>query len=204
MKITLLILAELSTEHGTGAASSGRSTPFGKSGSQTPRADYDATLASSLSGSSPATDGEKLMEKLHRRSSVGNATLAKPPKIRGSSNSGPSQEHSEQGKVKWNVYFRYLEAASKTGFSVFLVANILQQAASVLANITLRNWGEHNREFGDNSGMFNYLLGYGLFSLSSVLLGGAAAILLWVFCAVRSARQLHDSVSIIIVSMLLF
>lgn len=131
---------------------------------------------------------------MSRKTSFGKAALAEVSPTRASS-SGPTQEHSEQGQVKRDVYLQYLEAASKAGFTAFLFATLLQQAASVLANITLRNWGEHNRESGDNSGMFNYLLAYGLFSLSCTILGGVAAVLLWVLCSVRSARQLHDSVS---------
>ena len=135
-----------------------------------------------------------LSEKLSRRQSFGTAALAVTPHIRASSR-GLSQEHSEQGRVKRSVYLRYLEAASKLGFSVFLAATLMQQVVSVLANITLRNLGEHNRESGDNSGMFDYLLGYGLFSLASIIFSAASAILLWVLCTVKSARYLHDSVS---------
>jgi len=145
-------------------------------------------------GSSTVEDAEILFEKLSRRRSFGTATLAPPPPVRASF-SGLSQEHSEHGQVKRTVYLRYLKAASRRGFSAFLAATLLQQAVSVLANITLRNLGEHNRVSGDNSGMFDYLLVYGLFSLASIILGGAAAILLWVLCTVKSARYLHDSVS---------
>jgi ATP-binding cassette, subfamily C (CFTR/MRP), member 1 len=146
-------------------------------------------------GSSTAEDAEILSEKLRRRTSFGTAALAIAPPVRASS-SGLSQEHSEQGQVKRTVYLRYLKAASRLGFFAFVIATLLQQAVSVLANITLRNLGEHNQESGDNSGMFGYLLSYGLFSLASIILGGVAAILLWALCTVKSARYLHDSVSI--------
>lgn len=76
----------------------------------------------------------------------------------------------------------------------FLLTTVLQQAASVLASLTLRSWGEHNREVGSNRGMMKYLIIYGLFSLSSTILGGISAILMWVYCALRSARRLHDGV----------
>lgn len=63
---------------------------------------------------------------------------------------------------------------------------------SVAANNTLRAWGEHNREAGSNRGVGRYLAEYGAFSLASTLLGAAAAILIWVFCSIRSSRRLHD------------
>ena len=65
---------------------------------------------------------------------------------------GDKKEHSEQGRVKSDVYIEYVRAASRTGFANFLVASVLQQAAAVLGNVVLRTWGEeHNRELGRNS-----------------------------------------------------
>jgi len=123
------------------------------------------------------------------------AKIATPHPSRAPPSTELSKEHSEQGRIKVEVYKQYVVAASKEGFLFFLVATILQQAASVFANLTLRNWGEHNREMGDNSGMAGYLIIYGLFSFSSTILGGISAILMWVLCALRSARRLHDGVS---------
>lgn len=194
---------DTSQEHGNSNSHSGLSTPFNKSGAQTPRADDDATVAPSSLSSSTTEDAEILSKKLNRRKSFGAAALATTPPPRASS-SGLSQERSEQGQVKKTVYLQYLTAASRVGFSAFLIMSFLQQAVSVLANITLRNLGEHNRESGDNSGMFNYLLGYGLFSLASIILGGISAVFLWVLCTVKSARYLHDSVSRFALSRFMF
>lgn len=105
-----------------------------------------------------------------------------------------SKEHSEQGRVKKDVYIQYIEAASKTGFTLVILATFASQLVSVAANSVLRLWGEHNRAEGGNTGVGKYLLGYGLFSLSSILLNAVASILIWLFCSVRSAKQLHDSV----------
>lgn len=107
---------------------------------------------------------------------------------------GLKKEHQEQGSVKMNVYMQYIYAASKVGFTLYLFTTATQQATSVLASLTLRYWGEHNQQLGNNSGMFQYLLVYGLFSFSSSFLGATSGIILWVYCTVRSAKQLHDSV----------
>lgn len=114
----------------------------------------------------------------------------------GTVSDGPTKEHSEQGRVKREVYLRYIEAASKTGFVSFVVALLIQQIAGLLGNNMLREWGNHNTEVNGNEGAGWYLLGYGLFSLSSVLLGALASILIWVLCSVRSSRRLHDGVSV--------
>jgi len=135
-----------------------------------------------------------IFEKTRERVSFTEARVAKQPSRKASSSTGLTKEHTEQGRVKLNVYKQYIEAASKTGFIFFLLLTVLQQAASVAANLTLRDWGEHNREVGANRGMMKYLIIYGSFSLSSTLLSGLSSILIWVYCGLRSARRLHDGV----------
>ncbi|EKM50357.1 uncharacterized protein PHACADRAFT_263609 [Phanerochaete carnosa HHB-10118-sp] len=182
-------LYKLIKGHGS-LTSSGIATPFLNGDSSTP-------------SSGTAVDSRELTverledvnERLQRKQSFAKAVLVPSPTTRTSSSgdSGPSKEHMEQGRVKQDVYVRYIEAASKIGFTLFVLAMTLSQVVSVAANNTLRDWGEHNREEGSNRGVGRYLIEYGLFSLSSTLLSAAAAILIWVFCAIRSARRLHDS-----------
>lgn len=138
-----------------------------------------------------------LSEKLRHRQSFQRARIAPPP-VGQPISTGLTKEHKEQGKVKVEVYRQYIQAASKIGFTLFLIATVAQQGASVLATITLKYWGEHNREVGSNDGMFKYLLVYGAFSLSATLLGAMSAIIMWVFCALRSSKRLHDGVSAIV------
>ncbi|KDR65747.1 hypothetical protein GALMADRAFT_232908 [Galerina marginata CBS 339.88] len=180
-------ISKLVRGHGNSSSTSGSSTPFLASGSLSPSGDdaqheylKDVEHASILS------------EKLRHRESFQKSRVTIPLSVHPSSK-GITKEHQEQGRVKIEVYKKYIQAASKAGFIFFLFATIAQQAASVFATLTLRYWGEHNRETGDNSGMFNYLLVYGLFSLSSSILGAVSAITMWVYCALRSTKRLHDS-----------
>ncbi|PCH44281.1 multidrug resistance-associated ABC transporter [Wolfiporia cocos MD-104 SS10] len=180
-------LYKLIKGHGTLTAS-GMSTPFTLD-TATPSSHGDTVV-----GSTDLTE-EKLDcvdRKLVRRKSFGKATLMSNLPTRTVSD-GPTKEHSEQGRVKLSVYLQYIKAASKTGFAFFVICMVLQQVTSVAGNNTLRSWGEHNRAVGANKDAWKYLLGYGLFSLSSTLLGTIAAILNWVLCSVRSSRLLHDS-----------
>ncbi|KAJ6591736.1 P-loop containing nucleoside triphosphate hydrolase protein [Mycena vulgaris] len=173
---------------GHGTSTSGTSTPFITSGSATPS--DDPTLSEGDKASEYAV---ALSEKLRHRTSYPKAVLAPPKPVRAANSAGLSQEHKEAGKVKGRVYLAYIEAASKIGFIVYILAAASQQALTLLGNLTLRNWGEHNREMGDNSGMFKYLLIYGLFSLSSTLLGGVSNVVMWILCSLRSSKRLHDS-----------
>lgn len=183
--------------HGGGLSGSGTSTP------RTLEAtiitdEYDKTAVSTSSeASSPSinekTTSDSLKRLGRRKDSFTKAFVVGLPSAKTSG--GPEKEHSEQGKVKKDVYVKYIQAASTSGFILFLLATITQQGTSILGNIVLKSWGEHNRQTGSNSGMAEYLIAYGLSSLASCLLGGIAAIIMWVLISLRSARHLHDSVS---------
>ncbi|KAH0582641.1 hypothetical protein H2248_010564 [Termitomyces sp. 'cryptogamus'] len=183
-------LSKLLRGHGSGS-SSGTSTPFvaNGSGSVTPSEGPEVSVDSPIETEAYAGS---ISEKLRHRTSFTKARIAKLGPTREVGSTGLSMEHREQGRVKVHVYKQYVEAASKTGFFFFLLTTVLQQAASVLANFTLRDWGEHNREVGSNKGMLQYLVIYGVFSFSSTLLGGLSSVLIWVLCALRSAKRLHD------------
>jgi len=140
-------------------------------------------------------EADAAAEKIVRRTSFNKAVVAPLPSIREATSTGLSKEHSEQGRVKREVYLQYLQAASKAGFCFFLLVTALGQVVSVMATYTLRLWGESNRQAGENSGLKDpYLLGYGFFNLMSIVCGATAGLLIWVLCSLRSSKYLHDAV----------
>lgn len=125
------------------------------------------------------------------------------------------KEKSEQGHVKFQVYMEYLEAASKWGVLAFILCTFAQQGFTIcklyqllsvtqvrpltmspVSNLALRAWGETNQVADNDVAPGPYLLRYGLFILAAALSSFAAGVLLWVYCAVRSARRLHDAACI--------
>ncbi|KAI0731222.1 metal resistance protein YCF1 [Earliella scabrosa] len=176
------------------AVTSGVSTPFITGASSTPDSSEGDSSNTAVESTADLLEEklENVSKTLTRRKSYGKAMIDNNLPTHATSD-GPTKEHSEQGRVKREVYLRYLEAASKAGFVSFVVATILQQITSLMGNNMLREWGNHNSEVGGNEGAGVYLLGYGMASLSSTILGAVAALLIWVLCSVRSARKLHDS-----------
>jgi len=169
---------------------SGTSTPFVESGSSTPQSDNDT-----LVGVTQELPSQVLgSENGKRRLSHGKTFLAAPD-TRQESRNDSQKEHSEQGQVKLDVYMQYIKAASTRGFVFFVLAMIGQQAMALLGNLTLRDWGEQNRRTNQNS--VSYVLLFGLFTLSSTALGGAAGVALLVFCTLKSTKHLHDSVRLL-------
>ena len=62
------------------------------------------------------------------------------------------------------------------------------------ANYVLKSWAQHNQEAGRNTETGKYLALYGLAIAAVTLLSFFAAMILWVWCVIRSARYLHDKV----------
>ncbi|KAI0065635.1 metal resistance protein YCF1 [Artomyces pyxidatus] len=180
--------------HGTGTSSSGMTTPHHAGESSTPAGSNDSrpsTPSEDVSLSIEKMDA--LAEKLTRKKSFRKAVLASIPSSSTKSSQGLSEEHSAKGRVGAEVYWRYIQAASKIGFALFIIGTMSQQALSIFANLALKSWSEHNRQNGDNTGARIYLWIYGLLSLSSTLIGGLSAIMIWVLCSLRSSKQLHDA-----------
>ena len=141
-------------------------------------------------------------EKLTRKKSFGRAILAPvTSQTTKAASGGLSVEQSVQGQVKGHVYWRYIEAASKVGFSLFVFTVFLQQAFQILSTFALKYWSEGNRESGENKSAVKFLWVYGLLSLSSVMSSCIGSILMLVLCSLRSSKHLHDSVCIIYFSL---
>lgn len=134
-------------------------------------------------------------EKLTRKKSFGRAVVAPiTSQTTKAASGGLSEEQSAQGRVKAHVYWRYIEAASRTGFTLFVTFTILQQAMQIFGTFALKHWSEGNREFGENKSAVKFLWAYGLLSLSATMLNCLGAILMLVLCSLRSSKHLHDAV----------
>ena len=76
----------------------------------------------------------------------------------------------------------------------FLCRSLVGLLRLLGANYVLKSWAQHNQEEGRNADTGKYLTLYGLAIAASTLLSFFAAVILWVWCVVRSARYLHDKV----------
>jgi ATP-binding cassette subfamily C (CFTR/MRP) protein 1 len=134
-------------------------------------------------------------EKLTRKKSFGRAVVAPvTAQTTKAASGGLSEEQSAQGRVKSHVYWRYVEAASKIGFALFVIFAILQQAMQIFGTFALKYWSEGNRESGENKSAVKFLWAYGLLSLSATMLNCLGSILILVLCSLRSSKHLHDAV----------
>ena len=197
MRLILFSTWYSSQNHATNGSSSGAT-----SGAQTPARTSGSGVSTPTSSDSktPALlidEVDSAAEKIVRRPSFTKAIVAPLPPVREATNTGLTKEHSEQGRVKREVYYQYLSAASKVGFCFFVLTIVLGQVMSVMSTLMLRLWGESNRVAGHNTGLRDpNLLGYGVFCLLSILATAIGGLLIWVLCSLRSSKYLHDAVSL--------
>ncbi|KAG9121358.1 hypothetical protein FRC07_002714, partial [Ceratobasidium sp. 392] len=179
---------------------SGTATPINPSNDmQESSSTSDETLAPSLP--SLSKEKEKLSPKKLRRPTILSVRSQQRLRAQLQAQTGTEQkvEHREQGNVKMGVYKRYFQASSMPGVVAYMLCAVLQQACSILSNVSLKSWGNHNQEVGDNTGLGYYLFVYGMFALASAVFSFVAAVLLWVFCAIKSARSLHDAMLLAVI-----
>lgn len=129
--------------------------------------------------------------KLRRASSVSNEQ-AKRDALRDLRESAKPKEHTERGMVKKAVYKSYISAASKFGFTTFLLCMILGQGFSILSNYVLRFWARQNTAAGETTKVQTYLVTYGVIGVSSLFLSVTSSVVLKIHCALRASRKLHD------------
>ena len=138
---------------------------------------------------------DTLGEKLTRKKSFSRAVVAQvTSRTTKAASGGLSEEQSAQGRVKANVYWRYIEAASRTGFAFFILVTLMQQVMQISGTFALKHWSEGNRESGDNRNAMRFLWAYGLLSLSATIMNSVGSILMLVLCSLRSSKHLHDAV----------
>ncbi|CAE6486674.1 unnamed protein product [Rhizoctonia solani] len=190
-------LAKLISTHKPGGGGGTSRTQSGTATPDVPQGDSaawsQATLACSgtLVSSASKYAKDKTLSIVQRRPSV----LLPRELVRSQigHKTEPKAEYREQGGVKIEVYRRYFHAASLIGIILYLVCMIAQQGFTIFSNITLRMWGNQNQGARDNTKVGHYLFLYGTLGLVSAMCAFFSSTLLWVYCTIKSARNLHDA-----------
>ncbi|KAL8420183.1 hypothetical protein RB594_003095 [Gaeumannomyces avenae] len=103
-----------------------------------------------------------------------------------------NKEHSEQGKVKWDVYLEYAKTANLAAVCVYLVALVAAQSASIGGNVWLKEWSDENKKSGVNVNVGKFIGIYFAFGFGSSLLTLIQTLIQWIFCSIEASRKLHE------------
>ncbi|KAG2230070.1 hypothetical protein INT48_005398 [Thamnidium elegans] len=102
-------------------------------------------------------------------------------------------EESAKGKVSYEVYKQYFKACSFVGILAVLAFQCASQGSQVGANLWLKHWSGKNLSEGANNNVWFYLGIYAFIGWSGTIFAFLQTMVMWVYCAISSARFLHSS-----------
>ncbi|KAK4697308.1 hypothetical protein P7C71_g748, partial [Lecanoromycetidae sp. Uapishka_2] len=103
-----------------------------------------------------------------------------------------SKEFSEQGKVKWDVYFEYARNSNLIAVGIYLTMLIAAQTAQIGGSLWLKEWAEINQRYGGNPQVGKYIGIYFAFGIGGAALVVVQTLILWIFCSIEASRKLHE------------
>ncbi|KAG2178766.1 hypothetical protein INT43_001612 [Umbelopsis isabellina] len=137
-----------------------------------------------------------------RQNSVSSVTTLRRPSMASLRNIGKKQslalkeqlmtvEESAKGSVDKSVYWTYAKSCSAVGVALLLLFQIIAQASQIGSSLWIKYWSDQNQKTGSNDRVWVYLGIYAAIGWSSVIFTVLQTLVLWVFCAIRSAKILH-------------
>ncbi|KAJ1727226.1 hypothetical protein LPJ61_004688, partial [Coemansia biformis] len=111
-----------------------------------------------------------------------------------------TDEISQQGKVKWDIYRAFIKACGAHNVVAFLVALVVASFTGVGANLWLKHWASSNGQV-DSAGfyiqqtahsVFYYLLIYGGLGLLGALMSSFQSLVLWTRCSISASEEVHQ------------
>ncbi|TEY71265.1 hypothetical protein BOTCAL_0097g00210 [Botryotinia calthae] len=108
------------------------------------------------------------------------------------SKSKQGKEHSEQGKVKWDVYAEYAKTSNLAAVLIYLTMLVGAQTAQISGSVWLKSWAEANDKLGINRDVGKYIGVYFAFGIGSAALVVVQTLILWIFCSIEASRKLHE------------
>ncbi|KAI9645824.1 ATP-binding cassette glutathione S-conjugate transporter ycf1 [Ciborinia camelliae] len=108
------------------------------------------------------------------------------------SKSKQGKEHSEQGKVKWDVYAEYAKTSNLAAVLIYLAMLVGAQTAQISGSVWLKSWAEANDKNGMNLNVGKYIGVYFGFGIGSAALVVIQTLILWIFCSIEASRKLHE------------
>ncbi|CAG8664846.1 5084_t:CDS:10, partial [Acaulospora morrowiae] len=98
------------------------------------------------------------------------------------------KEESAKGSVEWPVYRAYIKSCSIPAVIFYFIIMIATQGAQISSNVFLKYWSSKE----DSHNVLFYLAIYGCIGIIYSFLTILQTLIVWVFCAIRAARYLHE------------
>lgn len=150
----------------------------------------DTDTSDTAVGSRPIS--RKTSSETLRRASVASYTVKRMVRKSMNLRTARTEEISQKGRVKWDVYKRY---ATACGYFPLFSAFILIVAASLqtlFATNWLKTWSDRNSVSGNNGNLGYYLGGYIIIGLVGALLSVSSKLMGRQYGGLAASKVLHD------------
>lgn len=105
------------------------------------------------------------------------------------------REHSEQGRVKWEVYKAYAMACNPLNVIIFFITVVFTVVFNVSANVWLKHWSEVNTKYGYNPDVGKYLGFYFLLGIGFSACSLIQSAYMWIFCTIQGSKKMHNDMA---------
>lgn len=109
--------------------------------------------------------------------------------------SGLTQEESQKGKVKWEVYIAYIKACSIGGILVWLCFIIMSNLLSIGSNYWLKHWTEQNSEAGENKDIWNFLIVYAALGVGATFMTVGRSLIMRMWLGINASKKIHNQMA---------
>lgn len=183
----------VSDDHGNAESNSANS--LSSDSTRTPPEQQPPVSAlSSPTEKTPLMKNQKTPVESPRDSARSTPTNASNEKDNGKSTKLMTTEERTTGQVQWSVYKTYAESCSFVIVMGVIAASIAGQGLQIGSNMWVRSWSEASdaSDTTERSRAMYFIGVYGAIGFGSAFLIGTQNVLTKVFCAIISARTLHE------------
>ncbi|KAG5420363.1 hypothetical protein I9W82_002244 [Candida metapsilosis] len=106
--------------------------------------------------------------------------------------SDSTQEESQKGKVKWEVYIAYAKACSIGGIFIWIGFVIMANLLSIGSNYWLKHWTEENSEAGENKDVWNFLTVYAALGVGATFMTVGRTLIMRMWLGINASRKIHN------------
>ncbi|KAI5957193.1 hypothetical protein KGF54_000121 [Candida jiufengensis] len=148
------------------------------------------------SSPTPSDSSESLVETKHRRASIETFNWDPLQKLLPNLKTGQTQETSQKGKVKWDVYVTYLKACSIPGIFIWIFVLLLSNCLSIGSNYWLKHWTEENSESGSNQNIWEFLIIYACLGIGATFMMVTRSLIMKLWLGINASKKIHDEMAI--------
>ncbi|KAI5962643.1 uncharacterized protein KGF55_003719 [Candida pseudojiufengensis] len=143
-----------------------------------------------------SNSSSSVIESKRRKASIETFNWDPLQKLLPNLKSGQTQETSQKGKVKWNVYVTYFKACSLPGIGLWIIVLLFSNCLSIGSNYWLKHWTEENSETGSNQNIWSFLFVYAALGIGATFMTISRQLIMKLWLGINASKKIHDEMAL--------